>query len=1477
MAAALVCLVLLAPLLIAQSDAAGASPISDSGSESSGSEASESSDAGASESSESPSSPSETSDTTSTDESSPSPEASQEAGESDTATDGAEDITDEGSTEPPADEPTEGDTNATPPEDDTDTAPDEPPVDSETPPEDTEEPADDEPEDTPQDPPEEPDPTEPEPDDIPEPPADTCVSMSCDDSDPCTLDSCSDSACKHAAIPSCGLENTTQTIPQPKIPGSVMEITPELMKYILLNQYPGTRFGIQTKQPEYASGEDVWMTISAPAEADVELYFSYNGFDHYIKIPREKGYPLDFPLPIPETLDEGSYTIRAAIFYSGIILKSDTSFTVSEHASSARDEEETLPSEDPSDPAVGHIQSNVVEQTPPLESETVSEEDTTEEGQAADHPAEIPVESPPQDTLSGSALTHDPIVIGQPVEWQKTVKIENTESSPLDVEVQVAIPESAELIGVQEKQTEEIVQSETDGADVIIVDTLDEGEEKEYVVTFETDPAQKIESKPIVTDESWEKEIVISSNPEYEGAFQYTNVLSYATVKESASENIQLYWRVNGEEVDVTHYETFNVTFYDTNHNGLVDQISWITPHLSSQEFVIVVTLTATSSPFEHEISIIPTSPAPNSHFKDSPIPFGFTVNYNASYTKVLCNLTVDSALKFESIPAATNQTTALLTLDEGIHNWQVACAGEGTPSALTAPQSFVVDVSPPAIELHNPDPELSLRDSVTLNYTATDVYAASLTCSLYLNDVLNMTGLVAPSGTLQQISLSELENGTYTWNVGCADKAGNQNVTASKLFYIDTKRNFSIITNKLSYALGEGGVYWVTAPLGSKVTLIITTPLKTTITRFFEGPYPTLDTINFNDYGGQYILDGFLNFNGAIKQTTTTYSVTSSISAAITVDKETIEKGGSVAFTGAHGGGLGDVTYNWDFDDGTSATEKTVSHTFPDLKNYVVKLTVKDGKGNTATASVTITVKEKFPVKIQVRDGDTDNAIQNAKVNVGVDEVKTDGNGDAAYTLFVGEYEFLIRADGYDVFYGTILVNQETTYTAVLTKDVAEPFEEEKSEEPQNTEEGTPPVIEFEDSELEDVLLTALESIDSYSSDQRKLADTLRVREGLERAKENVARINRDLFNLKQNRAGLDQEAYNDRVADLEESLDELRKKTIMAVTAESPEEFAKYASPEQIEDIAQRYIKEKAHIKDTKSYLSSLDEIQNLVTISTVVQSGRITTLDGALSDITLVKHVASTFGDVQHTELVIDIPKTIAEDAKDITFLTPYTVVQSDPLIAFDLTEATDIMYYTRTTIDPDEAKNIALALLPTQTVDGKGASITGLAIFSKITSIDNPLVAFEVTIIVILLLAYVLYEFDLMQGVQRALIMRSQEIKAIYDIIHDIHVAIANNELDNAMLTYQDLMEAYKKLPAAKKPKVIQETKATYHKIIHAKVQEGLHAALALVQENHVNEAREKYEEIQTWYKELPPELRATVKERCTLLFERLNQA
>lgn len=53
-------------------------------------------------------------------------------------------------------------------------------------------------------------------------------------------------------------------------------------------------------------------------------------------------------------------------------------------------------------------------------------------------------------------------------------------------------------------------------------------------------------------------------------------------------------------------------------------------------------------------------------------------------------------------------------------------------------------------------------------------------------------------------------------------------------------------------------------------------------------------------------------------------------------------------------------TTYEWDFDDGTTATGKTVEHKFDEKGTYEVKLTVTDEAGNTDTDIVTVTVEKE-------------------------------------------------------------------------------------------------------------------------------------------------------------------------------------------------------------------------------------------------------------------------------------------------------------------------------------------------------------------------------------------------------------------------------------------------------------------------------------------------------------------------------------
>ena len=58
-------------------------------------------------------------------------------------------------------------------------------------------------------------------------------------------------------------------------------------------------------------------------------------------------------------------------------------------------------------------------------------------------------------------------------------------------------------------------------------------------------------------------------------------------------------------------------------------------------------------------------------------------------------------------------------------------------------------------------------------------------------------------------------------------------------------------------------------------------------------------------------------------------------------------------------------VSYDWDFDDGTSflTNSSSVTHSYVDDGNYTVTLTVTDDDGGTASASDTITVLNRLPV----------------------------------------------------------------------------------------------------------------------------------------------------------------------------------------------------------------------------------------------------------------------------------------------------------------------------------------------------------------------------------------------------------------------------------------------------------------------------------------------------------------------------------
>ncbi len=65
------------------------------------------------------------------------------------------------------------------------------------------------------------------------------------------------------------------------------------------------------------------------------------------------------------------------------------------------------------------------------------------------------------------------------------------------------------------------------------------------------------------------------------------------------------------------------------------------------------------------------------------------------------------------------------------------------------------------------------------------------------------------------------------------------------------------------------------------------------------------------------------------------------------------------VNFTNSSTGGFGNVTYTWDFGDGSTSSEQSPSHTYSSPGTYTVKLTITDAQSNTDTISKSVTVKK--------------------------------------------------------------------------------------------------------------------------------------------------------------------------------------------------------------------------------------------------------------------------------------------------------------------------------------------------------------------------------------------------------------------------------------------------------------------------------------------------------------------------------------
>jgi ABC-type transport system substrate-binding protein/PKD repeat protein len=155
----------------------------------------------------------------------------------------------------------------------------------------------------------------------------------------------------------------------------------------------------------------------------------------------------------------------------------------------------------------------------------------------------------------------------------------------------------------------------------------------------------------------------------------------------------------------------------------------------------------------------------------------------------------------------------------------------------------------------------------------------------------------------------------------------------------------------------------------------------------------------------------------------TVTVEDTTAPVAVADADQTTITVGGTVSFDASDSSDLGGIaSYAWDFGDDTTETGVSTTHVYSEVGEYTVTLTVTDMSGNTATATVAITVEEEV---VNVAPTAVAAATPASVVVGGTVTFSSTGSSDSDGTI--ASYEWTIMS-------GTTLVTTLTTATATYT-----------------------------------------------------------------------------------------------------------------------------------------------------------------------------------------------------------------------------------------------------------------------------------------------------------------------------------------------------------------------------------------------------------------------------------------------------------
>jgi len=206
-------------------------------------------------------------------------------------------------------------------------------------------------------------------------------------------------------------------------------------------------------------------------------------------------------------------------------------------------------------------------------------------------------------------------------------------------------------------------------------------------------------------------------------------------------------------------------------------------------------------------------------------------------------------------------------------------------------------------------------------------------------------------------------DDGVFNITLNVTDDAGDWGRTTVTITVLNVAPN-ATVSAKPSHIMENGTVYF---QADGKDPSAADAATLTYTWNFGDG-----ETSNLKEVVHRYVDDGCFTVTLTVADddggvgTYTLHVQVDNVAPSVVAkaDREYISEGDVVNFTAAiYDPGVDDVhTALWDFDDGGTSTELTVSHAFLDDGNYIVVLTVTDDSGGTNTTTFRVAVSNVRP-----------------------------------------------------------------------------------------------------------------------------------------------------------------------------------------------------------------------------------------------------------------------------------------------------------------------------------------------------------------------------------------------------------------------------------------------------------------------------------------------------------------------------------